>query len=150
MLSGQSSSSSGTRSIGFSFHLGGLGVKPCSPDVVSRPRPSATVCNRSRMIALWLCQWGSAERVSLMTCDVQFSLALCANRSFSSSTCHFAAHILKMQSECKVNPLRTLDGSNRSCCGAAHILKMQSELSAHFGWVKSLSLRRAAHFELAK
>ena len=26
-----------------------------------------------------------------MTCDVLFSLALCANRSFSSSTCRFAA-----------------------------------------------------------
>ena len=26
-----------------------------------------------------------------MTCDVLFSSALCANRSFSSSTCHFAA-----------------------------------------------------------
>ena len=33
------------RSIGFSFHLGGVGVKPCSPDVV---QPFATV----RMIAL--------------------------------------------------------------------------------------------------
>ena len=43
------------------------------------------------MIALWLSQWGSAERVSLMTCDVLFSLAVCANRSFSSSTCRFAA-----------------------------------------------------------
>ena len=45
------------RSVGFSFHLGGLEVKPCSPDVA---QPSATV----RMIALWLSQWGSAERVS--------------------------------------------------------------------------------------
>ena len=53
----------------------------------NRPQPSATV----RMIALWLSQWGSAERVSLMTCDALFSLALCANRSLSSSTCRFAA-----------------------------------------------------------
>ena len=65
------------RSIGFSFHLGGLGVQPCSPDVA---QPFATVS-----------QWGSAERVSLMTCDALFSLALCANRSFSSLTCRFAA-----------------------------------------------------------
>ena len=43
------------------------------------------------MIALWLSQWGSAERVRLMTCDVLFSLALVANRSFSSSTCRSAA-----------------------------------------------------------
>ena len=83
-----------TRSIGFSFHVGALGVNPCSPDVV---QPSATLRNRShpsatvRMIALWPCQWGSAERVSLMTCDVLFSLALCVVRSFSSLTCRFAA-----------------------------------------------------------
>ena len=33
------------RSIGFSFDLGGLGVKPCSPDVVQK---SATVRIRSQ------------------------------------------------------------------------------------------------------
>ena len=36
------------RSIGFSFDLGGLGVKPCSPDVV---QPSATVRNRPQRFA---------------------------------------------------------------------------------------------------
>ena len=43
-------------------------------------------------------QSGSAERVSLMTCDALFSLAPCTNRSFSSSTCRFAA-----QAQCFVS-----------------------------------------------
>ena len=36
-------------------------------------------------------QWGCAERASLTTCEVLFSLALCVNRSFSCSTFRFAA-----------------------------------------------------------
>ena len=69
----------------------------CCATVRNRSQPFATVRNRPqqsaavRMIALWLSQWGSAERVTLMTCDVLFSSALCANCIFSSSACRFAA-----------------------------------------------------------
>ena len=82
-----------------------------------------------------------------------------------------AMHMLRMRSEpsahfgvgqialavarcafCKreANPLHTLGGSNRSRCGAVRILSMRSDPSAYLGWVKSLSLRRGAHFEHAK
>ena len=47
----------------------------------NRSQPFATVRNRSYDCAMALAV--SAERVSLMTCDVLFLLALCANRSFS-------------------------------------------------------------------
>ena len=44
----------------------------------------------------------------------------------------------------------TLPQPDRSRCGSAHILRTRSEPSAHFGWLKSLSLWRGAHFERAK
>ena len=44
----------------------------------------------------------------------------------------------------------TLTQRDRSRCGAVHILRTRSEPSAHFGWVKSLSLWRSVHFANAK
>ena len=44
----------------------------------------------------------------------------------------------------------TLSQRDRSRCGAVHILSMRNAPSAHFGFVKSLSLWRGARFEHAK
>ena len=139
-------------------------------------------------------QWGSAERLSLMTCDVLFLLA-CARivasqarrvvslrrrsvcellrlrcihngirvsavfvlRCFAwnarASVCrsvHLARFALLHKSTFRANslPFNWRKVSRSSC--AAHVAQMQSELSAHFGWVQSLSLWRRAQIENAR
>ena len=82
------------RSEGFPFISGGLGWRPCARGVApefatvrNRAQPSATVCSE----AISVCHWDLSWSVFLTDRQALFSLALCANRSFSSSACGFAA-----------------------------------------------------------